>query len=313
MRIPFEEMGGQCVFTSEIDKFCQLTYQANFGQCTLGGDIKPYSENPEKIPAHDVLLAGFPCQPFSKAGIPKKNSIGQAHGFSCNLQGTLFFDIARILKHHRPAAFLLENVPNLLQHDKGRTFEIIMRVLEQDLGYYVTTQIINAFPWVPQNRKRLFLCGFSRFTPINWFDFETPMQSPKLRDILEPIVPSRYTLSKKTWEPLEAWRKSKNWEFDPYHIFSKNDVTTTLTAHYAGHNDLLLYQENKRPRRLTPRECARLMGFDKPNESKFKIPVSDFQAYKQFGNAVVVPVVRAIAHLMHPHIVSVKNARSPVP
>ena len=160
------------------------------------------------------------------------------------------------------------------------------------------------------------MCGFSRFTPINWFDFETPMQSPKLRDILEPIVPSRYTLSKKTWKSLKAHKetqRTKNNGFG-YCAFSADEVANTLTAHYSnGYSEVLIDQENKRPRRLTPRECARLMGFDKPNESKFKIPVSESQAYKQFGNAVVVSVVRAIAHLMHPYIVSVKNARSPVP
>jgi len=311
MRRPFEEIGGRCVFTSEWDRFCKETYAANFPESPdsdhrFVGDIRSYAENPRDMPAHDVLLAGFPCQPFSIAGVSKKNALGRPHGFLCNTQGTLFYDVAKILAHHRPSAFLLENVKNLERHDGGRTFKTIMRVLESDLGYRVDTRVVDSSPWVPQKRERIFLVGFRERTAFDFDELAVPVgRTPTLGMILDAEVDPKYTLTRHLWNYLRDYKerhRSAGNGFG-YSLFGPDDVARTLSARY--HKDgaeILIRQKNRRPRRLTPRECARLMGFDKPGRSAFEIPVSDTQAYRQFGNAVVVPVVRAVAQLMKPHI-----------
>lgn len=310
LRRPFEEIGGKCIFTSEWDRFSRETYSANFHDDPFGhelaGDIRPYAQEPWRIPAHDVLLAGFPCQPFSIAGVSKKNALGRPHGFLCDTQGTLFYDLAKIIEHHRPAAFLLENVKNLESHDGGQTFATIMNVLQSELGYRVQYRLISSHPWVPQKRQRIFIVGFRDDTEFDFDQLEIPEgKEPVLGDILERGVPEKYTLTDHLWTYLRNY-KAKHASAGNgfgYSVFGPNDVTRTLSArYYKDGSEVLIRQEGKPPRRLTPRECARLMGFDEPQGSSFKIPVSDTQAYRQFGNAVVVPVVRAVATLMAPHI-----------
>ena len=312
LRRPFGEIGGRCVFTSEWDRFCKETYTANFPEPADSdheyvGDIRPYAANPRKVPVHDVLLAGFPCQPFSIAGVSKKNALGRPHGFLCNTQGTLFYDLAKILRHHRPLAFLLENVRNLERHDGGRTFATIMHVLQDELGYSVSARVIDSSPWVPQKRERIFIAGFRQKTDFNFGKLATPVgPGPTLGFILEPKVDSKYTLSAHLWNYLKEYKKkhSRAGNGFGYSLFGPDDVSRTLSArYYKDGSEILIRQRGKRPRRLTPLECARLMGFVKPGEAAFSIPVSDTQAYRQFGNAVVVPVVRAVAQLMKPHIV----------
>ncbi len=321
MRQGFELAGGNCVFTSEWDKFATQTYLANF-ECSheIAGDIREIKAR--DIPEHDVLLAGFPCQPFSIAGVSKKNALNAPHGFRCETQGTLFFDIERILAYHRPAAFLLENVKNLVNHDKGRTFTIISRTLKEKLGYHIFAKIINARSWLPQNRERIFVVGFREPNDFTFDDLQIPdpLQGPNLRTILhpedgtEPIekrytsskrgkVKDKYTLSDKLWQYLQAYaekhrRKGNGFGFG---LVGPNDIARTLSArYYKDGSEILIKQPRRNPRRLTPRECSRLMGFDRRGEKPFVIPVSDLQAYRQFGNAVAVPVVETVAKHMLP-------------
>lgn len=311
LRLPFEEIGGRCVFTSEWDRFSKQTYTANFPEPAdsdheLVGDIRPYAEKPETVPSHDVLLAGFPCQPFSIAGVSKKNALGHPHGFLCDTQGTLFYDLAKIIKHHRPPAFLLENVKNLKRHDGGRTFATIMHVLESELGYSVSTRVVDSSPWVPQKRERIFMVGFRERARFDFDEMAMPSgPDPTLQAILDTEVDSKYTLTKHLWKYLQDYKKKHRRAGNGfgYSLFGPDDVARTLSArYYKDGSEILIKQKGRRPRRLTPRECARLMGFEKPGETEFRIPVSDTQAYRQFGNAVVVPVVRAVAQLMKPHI-----------
>ena len=288
-RIAFERMGAKCVFSSDWDKFSQQTYAANFGE-TPHGDINKVVVG--DIPKFDVLCGGFPCQPFSIAGVSKKISLGRLHGFDDVKQGNLFFSIAEIIDHHRPAAFVLENVKNLKSHDKGKTFDVIYRTLTDTLGYTVYHKIIDARAVVPQHRERIFLVGFRE-----WRDFEFPKfpeEGPKLSSILESKPDPKYTLTDHLWNYLQnyaAKHKEAGNGFG-FGLVTGKDTTRTLSARYhKDGSEILIAQRGKNPRRLTPRECCRLMGY--PED--FKITVSDTQAYRQFGNSVVVPVVEQIA------------------
>ena len=309
LRIGFQGIGGHCVFTSEWDKYSQETYRRNFrDNHPVHGDIREFSDNPELIPEHDLLLAGFPCQPFSIAGVSKKNSLGRPHGFLCDTQGTLFFDTARIIAHHRPAAFLLENVKNLESHDKGKTFSTIMNVLRNELGYHVQSRVISSAPWVPQKRQRVFIIGFRDPTDFDLHGLSLPSAEcgPRLGSILDrhDDVDAKYTLTPKLWDYLQGYKakhiaKGNGFGFG---ICGPDDVARTLSArYYKDGSEILIDQPGLRPRRLTPQECAKLMGFEREGRS-WHIPVSDTQAYRQFGNAVVVPVVEYLAEAMGPHI-----------
>jgi DNA (cytosine-5)-methyltransferase 1 len=316
-RMAFERAGGMCVFTSEWNEFAQATYRANFQlNHEVVGDITKVPAS--SIPAHDVLLGGFPCQPFSLAGVVKKESLGRSHGFLDETQGTLFFDVARIIKARRPRAFVLENVKNLVSHDKGRTFRIIRDTLT-DLNYNVEFKVVDAQAWVPQHRERIFIIGFDRDLGVR-FDFSrmrVPTRPPKLGIVLHPEdgsepseppytvdsgkVAPRYVLTPKLWEYLQRYAEKHRAAGNGFGfgLFGPNDVARTLSArYYKDGSEVLIRRHGSRPRRLTPRECARLMGFDRPGEAAFHIPVSDTQAYRQFGNAVAVPVVEEIARVL---------------
>ncbi len=297
MRIAFESAGGCCVYSNEWNKYSQQTYFANFGE-QPDGDITHVVAS--EIPTHDILVAGFPCQPFSIAGVSKKKSLGMATGFEDKTQGTLFFDICRILKHKRPKAFLLENVKNLRSHNKGRTFEVIQESLDE-LGYEVFYEVLDGQKYVPQHRERIFIVGFDRERYGEGVEFKftlsPPDKKPVMKDILECSVPEKYTLSDKLWTYLQTYaekHKAAGNGFG-YGIAPLDGVSRTMSArYYKDGSEILIEQKEKNPRRLTPRECARLQGF--PDD--FIIPVSDTQAYKQFGNSVVVPLIEDIAKLM---------------
>jgi len=325
-RLGFQSVGGKCVFTSEWDRFARLTYEANFETDPTHpfvGDITKVDAS--EVPAHDVLLAGFPCQPFSLAGVSKKNSLGRAHGFLDDAQGTLFFDIARILEAHRPRAFMLENVKNLKSHDSGRTFEVIMRILEEELGYCVATRVIDARFWVPQHRERILIVGFDpkqvdRDTPFDFDLVAVPQAGPLMETVLHdrhedpeppftignpPRVSPKYVLSDGLWEYLQRYaeRHRARGNGFGFGLVGAKDVSRTLSARYHKDGSEILVSRGSRsnPRRLTPRECARLMGFTPPflpGQGEWRIPVSDTQAYRQFGNSIVVPMVVAVAEEM---------------
>lgn len=289
-RMAFQNLNGKCVFTSEWNKFSQKTYEANYGEVPFG-DIAKIDER--NIPAHDLLLAGFPCQPFSIAGVSKKKSLGREHGFKDKTQGTLFFDIVRILNEKRPKAFLLENVKNLVSHDKGNTFKVIKGALEE-LNYSVHTQVLDGKHFVPQHRERIFIVGFDRnvFGGREAFEFpELPVANHVVEEILEENVDAKYTLSDKLWSYLKAYAKKHKEKGNGfgYGLVDFEGITRTLSArYYKDGSEALVPQEGKNPRRLTPRECARLQGYPE----NFVIPVSDTQAYRQFGNSVVMPLVQ---------------------
>jgi len=297
MRIAFERAGGHCVYSNEWNKYSQQTYFANFGE-QPEGDITQVSAS--SIPDHDILVAGFPCQPFSIAGVSKKNSLGRATGFEDKTQGTLFFDVCRILKEKRPKAFMLENVKNLCSHDKGRTFKVILEALEE-LDYSVFYSVLDGQNYVPQHRERILIVGFDRkkYRENVQFAFDLTPQFPKpvMRDILDENVDGKYTLSDKLWTYLQNYaekHKAAGNGFG-YGIAPLDGVSRTISArYYKDGSEILIEQPGKNPRRLTPRECARLQGF--PDD--FKIPVSDTQAYKQFGNSVVVPLMENVAKLI---------------
>lgn len=289
-RIAFDRAGGTCVFSSDWDKHSQVTYQANFGE-KPHGDIYSVADN--DIPGFDILCAGFPCQPFSIAGVSKKLSLGRKHGFDDEKQGNLFFKLAEIIDLKRPSAFVLENVKNLRGHDKGRTFEVIHHTLTNVLGYHVHYRVIDAQSVVPQHRERIFIVGFK--DPFS-FEFPNfPTQGPKLSSILEKEVPAKYTLTDHLWQYLQNYAKKHQAAGNGFGfgMVTGDSVTRTLSARYHKDGSEILVSQGARrnPRRLTPRECARLMGYPET----FKIPVSDTQAYRQFGNSVVVPVVERIA------------------
>jgi len=310
LRIPFEEIGGKCVFTSELDRFARQTYAANFPDTQeheFAGDIRPYANSPYRIPEHDVLLAGFPCQPFSIAGVSSNNSLGRPHGFKYKIQGTLFYDITKIIKYHRPAVVFLENVKNLEHHNDGRTFQTIKHVIGKELGYEFHKRVISSHTWVPQKRERIFIVAFKNSSSFNFDEFTPPTEtnSPVLGDILDTDIPDKYTLTDRLWAYLQNYKKKhqKAGNGFGFSLFNNNSITRTLSArYYKDGSEILIDQGKKNPRKLTPRECSRLMGFDAPQGSEFIIPVSDTQAYRQFGNAVVVPVVRAVAQSLKPHL-----------
>ena len=297
MRLAFEEAGGECVYSNEWNKFSQQTYMANFGDMP-DGDITQV--NADDILDHDILVAGFPCQPFSIAGVSKKNSLGRATGFADKTQGTLFFDVCRILDAKRPKAFMLENVKNLCSHDKGKTFKVITESLNE-LGYEVFYKVIDGQLFVPQHRERIIIVGFDRERYGSYFDFEFDIipkePKPVMADILEKNVDDKYTLSDQLWTYLQnyaAKHRAAGNGFG-YGIAPLEGVSRTLSArYYKDGSEVLIEQDGKNPRKLTPRECARLQGFP----DSFVIPVSDTQAYRQFGNSVVVPLMAAIAKLV---------------
>ncbi|MFM0355445.1 DNA (cytosine-5-)-methyltransferase [Paraburkholderia nemoris] len=324
IRMGFEAHGGDCVFTSEWNDFSTKTYRENYppgGEHALIGDIVSFPA--EEVPSHDVLLGGFPCQPFSIAGVSKKNALGRPHGFECTTQGTLFFDVARIIAAKRPAAFLLENVKNLLSHDKGRTFDVILQTLRDELGYEVHYRVVDGQHFTPQHRERIIIVGFHGKTSFSWDDLRLPESSPRLGSILhrtdgsEPVLPwdhdrffdhaskrvqPKYTLTPNLWTYLQNYAAKHRAAGNGFGfgMAYPDSVTRTLSARYhKDGSEILVYQgEQLRPRRLTPRECARLMGFP----DTFRIPVSDTQAYRQFGNSVVMPVMREVARIMLPHV-----------
>lgn len=294
MRLAFERARGECLFTSEWDAYAQKTYRENF-EGEIWGDITLLKDM-SLIPDHDVLVAGFPCQPFSIAGVSKHNALGREHGFRNKTQGTLFFDVARIIDAKRPRAFLLENVKNLKSHDRGRTYQTIMDTLRNDLGYAVFDAVIDGQVAVPQHRERIYIVGFR--LPIPFRFPVIPITRPTLKSLLEPVPDLKYTLTVNLWEYLQHYaakhRAAGNgFGFGLVDPDEPATITRTLSArYYKDGSEILITQGcDVPPRRLTPRECARLMGF--PDD--FKIPVSDTRAYKQFGNSVVVPVVEAIA------------------
>lgn len=327
IRMGFEAHGGKCVFTSEWNKFAQKTYLANFPLTedhVFVGDITEADE--KDIPDHDILLAGFPCQPFSIAGVSKKNALGRPHGFECTTQGTLFFDVARIIAEKQPKAFLLENVKNLLSHDKGNTFKVIIQTLRDELGYEVHYKVIDGQHFVPQHRERILIVGFKGSTGFSWDALQLPEKGTiRLSSILHPQdgseqpeepftvgekakVNSKYTLTPKLWAYLQAYaekhrRAGNGFGFG---LVNGDDIARTLSArYYKDGSEILVSQgKRKRPRRLTPRECARLMGF--PDD--FIIPVSDTQAYRQFGNSVIMPVMKEVARIMMPYVRVLKEA-----
>ena len=298
IRLGFEQAfeNSETVFVSEWNKFSNETYRANFGEVPpIIGDITKVDAN--DIPDHDVLLAGFPCQPFSIAGVSKKNSLGRATGFADETQGTLFFDVARIIDAKRPKAFLLENVKNLTSHDRGRTFKVIMSVLTEDLGYHVYWNIVDGKAWTPQHRERIYIVGFRDDVDFDWVDLEVPESGGVFADVQELDVPEKYTLSDRLWAYLQSYaakHKARGNGFG-YGLIGPDDTTRTISArYYKDGSEVLVRQPGKNPRKLTPRECARLQGFP----DSFEIPVSDTQAYRQFGNSVCVPAVAAVARLM---------------
>lgn len=334
IRKGFESQGGKCVFTSEWDPYSQKTYKANFpnDEHSIFGDITQIADPEVEIPDHDVLLAGFPCQPFSIAGVSKKNSLGLPHGFECTTQGTLFFDVQRIIAAKKPKAFLLENVKNLISHDKGRTFRVILDVLQNQLGYDVTYKVIDGKHFVPQHRERLLIVGFKRDVGFrdhvgdSWKNIQLPSlaEGPKLSSILhaegdEEILidagkyadkkgkaQSKYILSNNLWKYLQAYAQKHREAGNGFGfgLVTPADTSRTLSARYYKDGSEILIKRGTtgNPRRLTPRECARLMGY----ADDFQIPVSDTRAYKQFGNSVVVPLISYVAGLMKPYILEAK-------
>lgn len=353
IRRGFEKAGGRCVFTSEWNPYAVRTYKANYhsdpvhvfnediravtrSADTSISETAAYEYIDEVVPDHDVLLAGFPCQPFSIAGVSKKNSLGRKHGFECDTQGTLFFDVARIIAAKRPVAFVLENVKNLKSHDKGNTFRVIMKALDE-LGYWVSDvdhsagrdpKIVDGQHFVPQHRERIVLVGFRKDLNVHdGFTLSDVVKNlkprPTLGDILDPEVDAKYVLTPRLWEYLFNYsikHKAKGNGFG-YGLVKPHQVTRTLSARYHKDGSEILIDRGfdpeldffhegniaNRPRRLTPRECARLMGYDGPGESNFRIPVSDTQAYRQFGNSVVVPVFAAVAKLMKSRVIAGKR------
>jgi len=293
LRLGLERVGGRSVYSCEWDRYSQKTYNSWFGEVPQG-DIR--NIDIAAIPDHDVLAAGFPCQPFSIAGVSKKKSLGREHGFRDQTQGTLFFYLATIIEQKRPPVILLENVKNLKSHDQGRTWKVIKSTLE-NLDYTIFDKVIDAAGWVPQHRERVFIVGFDKklFGDNVHYSFPTTPAGvpPKLKEILEEKVDKKYTLTTHLWTYLQNYadrHRAKGNGFG-FGFGDPNGVTRTLSArYYKDGSEILIRQRGKNPRRLTPRECARLMGFP----DSLAIVVSDTQAYRQFGNAVSPPVAEAV-------------------
>ena len=333
IRLGFEVAGGRCVFTSEWDKYAQKTYIENFGEeHEIAGDITKVDA--DDIPDHDVLLAGFPCQPFSLAGVSKKNALGRPHGFECTTQGTLFFDVQRIIATRMPKAFLLENVKNLVSHDRGNTFKVIMDVLERQLGYVVRPMVVDGRRFVPQHRQRILLVGFQKDVGFDWEKVLAKMPAvadgPKLASILhredgteeegedddrrfilaDGKVQKKYVLTDRLWQYLQGYAEKHRQAGNGFgcSVVGPKDTSRTLSArYYKDGSEILISRGGMRnPRRLTPRECARLMGYP----DTFRIPVSDTRAYKQFGNSVVVPLISEVAKAMKPGIMHLVKGES---
>lgn len=288
IRYPFEQLNGKCVMTSEWDKYAKLTYQTNYGDEELFlGDITKIKES--EVPDHDVLVGGFPCQAFSHAG--------KKMGFE-DTRGTMFFEVARIIKAKKPKMLLLENVKGLVSHDKGNTLKVILSALDE-LGYEVTYKILHAKDFgVPQNRPRIYLVGVRKDLGFKFEFPENKIKPTKLGDILEEKVDKKYTISDKLWSYLQNRKeeqKAKGNGFG-FSLFDANsEYVSTISARYGKDgSEILIKQKGKNPRKLTPRECARLQGFP----DSMEIPVSDTQFYKQMGNSVAVPVITYLAKAM---------------
>lgn len=296
-RLAMQAQGGKCVFSSEWNKYAQKTYLANFGEMPFGDITKEITKS--YIPQNfDILCAGFPCQPFSIAGVSKKNSLGRETGFKDKTQGTLFFDVADIINRHRPKAFYLENVKNLMSHDKGNTFKVIKETLEE-LNYSVHYLIMDGQTYVPQHRERIMIIGFNRdiFHGEEQFAFPEQKQATRsIKEILDPKVDDKYTLSDKLWSYLQTYaekHRAKGNGFG-FGMVDLNGISRTLSArYYKDGSEILIPQDGeKNPRKLSPRECARLMGYP----DKYRLDqVSDVQAYRQCGNSVVVPLITAVS------------------
>lgn len=298
-RLALQEVGGISVFSSEWDKAAQQTYKNNYGELpfgditTIAGEKISDSYVSKFIPDHDVLAAGFPCQPFSHAGVSARNFVGQEHGFKCKTQGTLFFDVMRIAEVKKPKVLFLENVRNIERHDKGYTFKVIKDSIEE-LGYDFKYEIINSSTLVPQRRVRCFMVCFRKDLDVNFsfpgFDGE-PLP---LKGILEKQVDEKFTISDRLWQG-HINRTNRNLERGTGFTAFTADLdkpSNTIVARYGKDGkECLIPQKDKNPRLLTPRECARLQGFPE----SFIIPEAKTPAYKQFGNSVSVPVVEKIA------------------
>ena len=309
LRLGLEQAGGKCVYSVEIDRHAQATYAANFGPIDEA-DVR--AVDPSTLPAYEVLAAGFPCQPFSIAGVSKKASLGREHGFADEKSGNLFFEIVRIAEATKPPVLFLENVKNLRSHDRGRTFTVILAELER-LGYDITHKVVDAASWVPQHRERTFIIGLRRDTFGGQRFVFPPLPAtrrPVLRDVLDSWVDRKYVLTPHLWNYLQAYAEKHRAAGNGfgYGLGGGNDIARTLSArYYKDGSEILIDTAGSVPRRLTPVECARLMGFPDPKQvtagdlpspnahGSFTIPVSDTQAYRQFGNSVVVPVIRHLA------------------
>ena len=300
-RLALQNLGGLCVYSSEYDKFAQKTYLANFGEIPFGDITK--DEVKAFIPSNfDIICGGFPCQPFSIAGVSKKNSLGRKHGFEDEKQGNLFFHVAEIIQKHRPKAFFLENVKNLVSHDKGNTFKVIKQTLE-DLNYSFDYRVLNGKHFVPQHRDRTIMVGFDKdlFGDNIKFDFNNvklPEANKKISQILKKDIDPKYTLSDKLWQYLQDYSAKHRLKGNGFGfgLVNLDGITRTISArYYKDGSEILIPQNGLNPRRLTPDECAALQGYPVNQGSKsFRIPVSDNQAYKQFGNSVVTPLIEAV-------------------
>ncbi|HNP19201.1 MAG TPA: DNA (cytosine-5-)-methyltransferase [Fulvivirga sp.] len=298
-RIALQNVGGKCVFSSEIDNSAKKTYEQNFGEYPFG-DLREFTNDEisdfelnRLIPDHEILAAGFPCQPFSLAGVSARNHLGLAHGFQDLKQGNLFFDIARIISIKKPAVVFLENVKNFKTHDDGKTFQTVKSIMEDELGYDLHHTIINAEKWVPQKRERFFMVCFRKENKKFKFP-ELEGEPRRLKEILEKEVSEEYTISDKLWEGHKRRTKNNLARGTGFTAFEANleKPSNTIVARYGKDGkECLIPQENKNPRKLTPRECARLQGYPE----SFKLPSSNAPAYRQFGNSVAVPVIQAIA------------------